>query len=192
MKKLVLVLVKNKKILLLGSFLFLIALSFILFRSQKVSGKIKELGDYVYSSEVKIKTGSGDEDYDTISGYSGFDWGKIEGIMNVNKNRLLEEYAINISDPRFSWSDINPGNKPEGQVWKTSGDFNINNDISVGGKGTIIVEEGDLNINADISYEEGDPTSSIGFMVMNGSVRISKDIENLRGAYYAADEIIFE
>jgi hypothetical protein len=156
-----------------------------------VEGNIKEIGDYVYSDEVKIKTGEGDDDFDTIEGYSGFDWNGIKKIMDANEKRLLDEYAVDMSDPSFSWNNINPGNKPEGQVWKTNGNLNINSNISVGGKGTIIIEEGDLNINADISYISDSSKNSIGFIVSNGSVNISKDVKNLVGAYYASNEIDF-
>lgn len=187
MKNRVLALFKKKYLFFILGLVVIIA-GIFLYGVKRVDGKIKEVGDYVYSKEVKIKTGSGDEDYSTISGYSGFDWGEISSLMDVNAMRLENEYARSMSGSAFNWSNINPSNKPEGQVWSTSDGLNINSDINIGGKGTIIITNGDLNINANMSYASSN--SSVGFIVLNGNVNIAKDVSTV-GAYYSSNQIVF-
>ncbi len=182
---------KGRVILTVVGF-FVVGLTFLyLFKIQKAEGNIKAIGDYVYSREVKIKTGSGDDDYDTIDSYSGFDWEKIKKTMDSNEDRLANEYAKEYNGADWKgFNDINPENKPEGQVWKTSDEngLTIGSDIEIGGKGTVIIENGDLNIDANMSYLT--EKSSIGFIVINGNIKIAEGVSTV-GAFYASDSIIF-
>lgn len=189
MKKIVLKTTGYKRFLMLSAIMLVLVFGALFFRSQRVDGKIKEIGDYVYADVVKIKTGSGDDDFDTISGYSGFNWEKdIESVMKLKTRNLINEYGKTLSGSP-NWSDINPNKKPEGQVWVIpSGGLTINSPIIINGKATIIIESGNLNINADMSYKTD--KSSIGFIVMNGNVIIANDISTV-GAYYASNEIVF-
>lgn len=197
-------LIKGKKRLFVAVFgLFVVGVLVVFLVANKAEGSIKEIGDYVYSDEVKIKTGSDDNQFDTISGYSGFDWGAIESIMGANKDRLINEYARSYTE--FSgFGNLNPDNKPEGQVWVINGDLNIDYDTVVNGKGTIIVNGGNLNITGNIEY--GTAKSSIGFIVIkndgyvcnndgnnsSGAITINSDVSKLVGAYYSSCNITFK
>lgn len=178
--------------------LFFVVISFlVIFKTKKAEGTVNEIGDYVYSSEIKIKTGSGDGEYDDIKGYSGFDWEEIKNIMNSNSLRLIQEYAKTTNNVSVL-NNLNPNKKPEGQVWLWGGEgnFEINSKTSISGKGTIIIKGADLVINGDMDYET--TKSSVGFIVLEnesgvgGSIFIGGGVNSTVGAYYASKEIKFE
>lgn len=165
-----------------------IALGFLIILGvDTANSAIREIGDHVYAGEIRVKMSDTDDDYQEISGYTGLNWSQMQEIMKTNKGRLLREYAQDWNSGG-SFSNINPRNKPEGQVWKHDGDLIID-DTAVSGKGTIIVE-GNMNINGNIRYESTSQRNSVGFIV-NGKITINSNVENLVGAYYASEEIEF-
>jgi len=115
-------------------------------------------------------------------------WNSVTKQMDRNISRLNKE-KIRSSNKSGSRTlsgnqNINPSGKPEGDAWLVQGDLSIggvNNELTVNGKGTYIVE-GNLLINNNISYANN--FSSIGFIV-NGDIIIDSRVNALRGAYYA-------
>ena len=142
-------------------------------------------GDTLFAQDIKIY-GS-----DEITGYSpkSLDWDLLKSNMTNNIDNLISEYGLPYGST--SWqglANINPSNKPEGQIWYYDGNLSLNG--SVGGKGTIVLRSGNLSIDGDLSYQNAQ--SSIGFIVVNGTITIESGVNNVIGAYYASDGITFK
>lgn len=164
--------------------------------SQKTlgQGNVTVEGDSIVAQDVKIYGG------ETISGYEAktLNWNEIQSNMDNNIGRLVDEYGIESTNPAVTIRNLNPNNKPEGQVWYVNGDVNLGGQVT--GKGTFVIF-GNLTINGDLTYSGSN--DSIGFIVLNrnkngssrpgaGIINIGAGVSNLVGAYYSSESINFE
>ena len=112
----------------------------------------------------------------------GIDWRRD---MITSTNRLEETTTNAISASDFGSGTFNL-TKNGVNVWKSSGDLNINTATAFSGTGTIIVH-GNLNINANLTYGANAGTvNSLGLIVL-GNVNILPAVNQVVGSYYVSD-----
>jgi len=189
-----------KKVLKINKFFIILIIIFIgigfFLWSQKTLGQGNVIveGDSIIAQDIKIYGG------DTISGYVAktLNWNEIQDNMDNNIDRLVDEYGIEATNPAVTIRNLNPNNKPEGQVWYVNGDVSLSGQVS--GKGTFVIY-GNLTINGNLTYSGSN--DSIGFIVLNrnkngslkpgaGIINIGAGVNNLVGAYYSSQSINFE
>lgn len=183
------------------SLIFVVTLSMLYVSTQKTIFGVVYPNDVVVEGDTLFGTDIKAGGQDFTSGT--FNWASLTSEVSAKINNLVGTTPCTKPNIRCSGNisqileDLNPDQKPEGQMWYYTGGANIDiGNIVANGKGTIIIKGYDLKISGSIEYEPS-VGSSIGFIVLQngdqgGTIEIEKEVSTLYGAYYAQKQIIFK